>query len=369
MHSRKKTEMELIHLILPIVGAFLLLFIVCCCGKKVKEVLHIPKEVVMGRYVLSAQLRESRQNRNQYELAPQSRTSDQMVVDIESTSCVQEDLPKVGAASFEEDCSEFSEITEIKMDTTPNVSHTRCRMSERDSGVYSLLNNSVGSVSTQSGRRQHHSSSSATSDSGLHQERMRHCSSRSETSVIVNVRKASSNNDEEFTIEDAGVCIIHQPTPAEIYSCALLPPPPPPPPTGDVSSQSGDTLATGECSGLEVPSLATLASKCSKIRLGGEKKGEEDAQPSDDTRLSDSTQLCGLPLGPRGNLSLPSIEIENSSHQPIVVTGDSSPVDRRQSCLHTDECKKAANQNRVTFSDSKLQSIESQDSNESVFLS
>ena len=38
-------NMELLYLLLPITGAFILLFSVCCCGRKLKKVLHIPKEV------------------------------------------------------------------------------------------------------------------------------------------------------------------------------------------------------------------------------------------------------------------------------------------------------------------------------------
>ena len=44
--------MELLYLLLPIIGAFLLLFSVCCCGKTLKKMLHIPKEVVLSRYAV-----------------------------------------------------------------------------------------------------------------------------------------------------------------------------------------------------------------------------------------------------------------------------------------------------------------------------
>ena len=46
---RAHTNMDILYLLLPIIGAFLLLFLVCCFGRKVKEMLHIPKELVLGR--------------------------------------------------------------------------------------------------------------------------------------------------------------------------------------------------------------------------------------------------------------------------------------------------------------------------------
>jgi hypothetical protein len=49
-HGQNTVNMELFYLLLPFIGAFLLLFSVCCCGKKLKRMLHIPKEVVIGSY-------------------------------------------------------------------------------------------------------------------------------------------------------------------------------------------------------------------------------------------------------------------------------------------------------------------------------
>lgn len=44
--------METIYLLLPIIGAFVFLFLGCCFGRKMKEMLHIPKEVILGRNVI-----------------------------------------------------------------------------------------------------------------------------------------------------------------------------------------------------------------------------------------------------------------------------------------------------------------------------
>lgn len=50
--------MDLLYLLLPIIGAFVMLFTVCCCGKKVKELLHMPKEIALGRPVREFELQD-----------------------------------------------------------------------------------------------------------------------------------------------------------------------------------------------------------------------------------------------------------------------------------------------------------------------
>ena len=52
-------SMELLYLLLPIIGAFILLFSVCCCKRTLKKMLHIPKVVVMGSYAVMQMERDN----------------------------------------------------------------------------------------------------------------------------------------------------------------------------------------------------------------------------------------------------------------------------------------------------------------------
>ena len=114
--------MELVYLILPIVGAFLLLFIVCCCGKKVKELFHIPKEVVTGGYRIAAT------HDRDLEATPQPGPSQ---------------VPLVALPRPESDSFEDITISEITEPSSSGLSRTGQLQSERDSGVYSVCDSNV----------------------------------------------------------------------------------------------------------------------------------------------------------------------------------------------------------------------------------
>lgn len=183
--------MEFIYLILPIAGAFILLFVVCCCGPKVKQLFHIPKEVVTGGYRIASRHDDS-------ELPPPPVAFE-----------MEEELPTVTQPVFSD------EITELDSGITLQRPIRGARsFSERDSGVYSAYESSVTGVSHQgtpySGRsksRNWSGDSQRLDDSG---------------SCIVSIRSRTCSGDTttnttnpgipEYETEDAGVCIIHKPS-------------------------------------------------------------------------------------------------------------------------------------------------------------
>lgn len=203
--------MELIYLILPILGAFILLFIVCCCGSKVKMLFHIPKEIVTGGYRIAAD-RDVEEDPARLALTTppmrDRRTSMRHHSPFEADDAGQ---------VFSEDISKISERL-----LHPEPTTLAPRLSERDSGVYSVCDHSLNCVSTQgtpcpktkfSGHFHNEESQLRTDDAGscVLSVRSRTCSG--------DTHNTGSIQEIEYEMEDAGICIIHVPLETDETDC------------------------------------------------------------------------------------------------------------------------------------------------------
>lgn len=76
--SPSDRTMDILYLLLPIIGAFILLFLVCCFGRKVKDMLHFPKELVLGRHFpgLASSTTSSRSSLSDFGHYDRGRTDD-----------------------------------------------------------------------------------------------------------------------------------------------------------------------------------------------------------------------------------------------------------------------------------------------------
>ena len=142
--------MELLYLLLPIIGAFIMLFAVCFCGKKVKELLHIPKEVAIGRHTYQFEM-SRRDAPNRQETQRQSLGT----LNIRNTSFRQQksqagmirngeftEIDETASTSMEYGLHDISQISEQEMMhlllTNEHDCTNRRRMFE-DSGVMDCM--------------------------------------------------------------------------------------------------------------------------------------------------------------------------------------------------------------------------------------